>query len=72
MDGMIVTLIAPVTTATQTNKDEKKARDGKYKSKAKKHDEEKSFREEFAATYQHDPYAELAGITYKRPRAKGY
>ncbi len=72
MDGMITMMIAPVTMKNQKFKDEKKARRNDLKAKDKKHDDAPTFEEEFAATYQHDPYAELSGATYKRPRVKGY
>ncbi len=72
MDGLITMMIAPVMMKEQANKEDKKTRRSDYKSKAKKHADEESFKEKYAATYQHDPYAELSGITYKRPRVKGY
>ena len=72
MDAMIVTTIAPVMMTTKSNKDEKKTKRAEYKSKAKRREDDATFDEEFAAIYQHDPYAELSGITYTRPRAKGY
>ena len=69
---LFVNIIAPVMTATQTNKDDKKAKKVLYKSKAKRPEKETVHEEDFAATYNHDPYAELNGITYKRPKVKGY
>ena len=72
MDAMVITTIAPVMMTTRSNKDEKKTRRTDCKSKAKKPGDEQTFDEDFAAVYQHDPYTELSGITYKRPRAKGY
>lgn len=72
MDGMITMMIAPVMMKNNPNKEDKKAKNANTKSKAKKQEHEATFAEEFAATYQHDPYAELNGVTYKRPRIKGY
>ena len=60
---LFVNIIAPVMTATQTNKDDKKAKKVLYKSKAKRPEKETVHEEDFAATYNHDPYAELNGIT---------
>ncbi len=69
---LFVNIIAPVMTATHTNKDDKKAKELNRKTKAKRPEKEAVHEEEYAATYNHDPYAELNGITYKRPRIKGY
>ena len=72
MDAMITTMIAPVMMKGQKFKEDNRTKRTDSKSKAKKPEHEADFDEEFAAIYQHDPYAELSGITYKRPRVKGY
>ncbi|MCR5098618.1 MAG: hypothetical protein K6B14_06690 [Lachnospiraceae bacterium] len=72
MDGMITMMIAPVMMKNNPNKEDKKAKNKDNKSKAKKREQESPFAEEFAATYQHDPYAELNGVTYKRPGSLKY
>ena len=67
MDGMITMMIAPVMMKDNPNKQDKKAKTSLAKTKAKREEKQPSFEEEFAATYQHDPYADLGGITYKKP-----
>ncbi len=72
MNGIVTMMIAPVVMKNKSNKEDQKAKGNAKKAKTRKHDDKPSFEEEFAATYQHDPYAELNGITYKRPGSLKY